>query len=1038
MKSTILISRIMRVIETEGAVGEGATLAEEYSAAVRQVNSRLEAVQTAIDAKQVSDAVRMMEDAPRLLDEVGTLDFNQLPDWDVLCARNNWAPPLKLDKALLERVLMLNESTEVVEPFLRMYRRAVRTNNNKLAVQSLRRLVQIDHSQNWKVNLVQAEEAVQKQLVSDFRAAKTAGSVEEMDRLAQELVETNWSEPPASKGTEEIRSYIVEKEAKQRNVEGAEDVSIIRRCMSENWNRPLAFSMLQAVDGLVEKGFVLPVADRDVVDSCRRRCADEMEAEEKERRWKDLCEQLHAAIQQENTTSIRDVLSAPEFLDREPDPDLIKQAQLVIQHEEAARKRKMMQIAVCAMATLLAVLGVSGWWLKQKLFNDRCEGEAVKLAALQKGSHAVDRLTEALRKLQTDDPDVYSDPRVNVFDGKLKTMRSQMNARTNEIAVVLSELKALKEAKWGDSVDSVTSRIERINAIIAKDDDALRADFIAIKAAWADHCEEMDVANRNVATKFHETLISHVKVIADRLKSELISEGLAKEVASCKESIEEWKRVHAQHVPSLEGAVGEAEKSLGEAENTQHNLQEAIKRLKDSATAKDYLAARKTLVEFYSGYPFVKAIGSHPVTAEDAAAVVDGSSAEQKAYETMLKIGVDDATFKAFIADNVASLTEFPSYYSLYGIANRDVKVVSTANNNNGDDFWSANGVSGEGSYYGRNYYFAMCKGKPEIKKPSYDAAYQIDGELLDFAKGAVVQQMSRKARPEYYSFAGSEEIKGIVDVVGRSNLTITMFEQEVVKRIDEHLQVAAAADYLKWEVDVYGKQNGFLVKRYPAIRRVQMLQLYFTWLKDDLKLMPKDGAVARWFDKVESLAQPVRVDNIPEDLTWTCMRENRVRQRNSECAKLLSQMAAQKFIDEYRAWKSARIELRKLTDWKIEYAGCNSYNPYDTRWVADHSAVLPSILGNVKKDHPLYVLRRENEKLILKRALVPYKNGTMWAIASGMAKEFVTGDPLFQVSAGGKYIDAEETIEGILKEIPETTAKQFAAKIPLFKVEVR
>ena len=1014
MKSTILISRIMRVIETEGAVGEGASLAEEYSAAVRQVNSRLEAVQTAIDAKQVSDAVRMMEDAPRLLDEVGTLDFNQLPDWDVLCARNNWAPPLKLDKALLERVLMLNESTEVVEPFLRMYRRAVRTNNNKLAVQSLRRLVQIDHSQNWKVNLVQAEEAVQKQLVSDFRAAKTAGSIEEMDRLAQELVETNWSEPPASKGTEEIRSYIVEKEAKQRNVEGAEDVSIIRRCMSENWNRPLAFSMLQAVDGLVEKGFVLPVADRDVVDSCRRRCADEMEAEEKERRWKDLCEQLHAAIQQENTTSIRDVLSAPEFLDREPDPDLIKQAQLVIQHEEAARKRKMMQIAVCAMATLLAVLGVSGWWLKQKLFNDRCEGEAVKLAALQKGSHAVDRLTEALRKLQTDDPDVYSDPRVNVFDGKLKTMRSQMNARTNEIAVVLSELKALKEAKWGDSVDSVTSRIERINAIIAKDDDALRADFIAIKAAWADHCEEMDVANRNVATKFHETLISHVKVIADRLKSELISEGLAKEVASCKESIEEWKRVHAQHVPSLEGAVGEAEKSLGEAENTQHNLQEAIKRLKDSATAKDYLAARKTLVEFYSGYPFVKAIGSHPVTAEDAAAVVDGTATEQKSYELMLKTGVDDATFKNFITDNVSSLAEIPSYYSLYGIA--------------------MNGGT-------RQYFFAMCKGKPQIKKPSYDANYQIDGELLDFGKGEMVQQISRKAnygRPFYKSLPSSDEIKNVVDLAGQTSLSLSKFEQEIVKIIAGHLKAASDKDFLKNEVDVYGKQYDFAVERYPAIRRIQLLQLYFTWLKDDLKMMPQDGVFSRWFDRVEDLAQPVRVDNIPEDLTWTCMRENRVRQRNSECAKLLSQMAAQKFIDEYRAWKSARIELRKLTDWKIEYAGCNSYNPYDTRWVANHSAVLPSILGNVKKDHPLYVLRRENEKLILKRALVPYKNGTMWAIASGMAKEFVTGDPLFQVSAGGKYIDAEETIEGILKEIPETTAKQFAAKIPLFKVEVR
>lgn len=671
MKSTILISRIMRVIETEGAVGEGASLAEEYSVAVRQINSRLEAVQTSIDAKQVSDAVRMMEDAPRLLDEVGTLDFNQLPDWEVLCTRNNWIPPLKLDKALLERVLMLNESTEVVEPFLRMYRKAVRTNNNKLAVQSLRRLVQIDHSQNWKVNLVQAEEAVQKQLVSDFRAAKASGNVDETDRLSQELIETNWSEPPTSKGIEEIRSYIAEKEAKQRNVEGTEDLSIIRRCMDENWNRPLAFSMLQAIDGLVEKGFVLPPSDRDVVDACRRRCADEMEAEEKERRWKNLCEQLHAAIQQENTAAIRDVLSAPEFLDREPDPELIKQAQLVIQHEEAARKRKMLQIAVCAMAGLMAVLGVSGWWLKQKLFNDRCEGEAIKLAALQKGDHAVDRLTEALKRLQADAPDVYADPRVNVFDGKLKSMRVQMDSRTNEIASILAELHSLREEKWGDNIEAVTSRFERVNAIIARDDDAFKADFLKLKSDWSDHCEEVDTANRNAATKFHETLISHIKVIAGRLKAELMSNDLKKEVASCKNSIEEWKRIHAKHVPTLEGEVDEAEKLLNEAVNTQQNLQSAIKKMSDAKSATEYLTARKTLLEFYSGYSFVKAIGDHPVSPEDAAAVVAGNSAEQKAYASTLTYGVDDATFKSFITDNVVSLAEIPSYYSLYGIGIR-------------------------------------------------------------------------------------------------------------------------------------------------------------------------------------------------------------------------------------------------------------------------------------------------------------------------------------------------------------------------------
>lgn len=1018
MKATILISRIMRVIETEGAVGDGSSLAEEYSAAVRRVNARLEAVQASIEAKQVSEAVRMIEDAPRLLDEVGALDFNRLPDWEVLCARHKWTPPQRLDRSLLERVLMFSESTDVVEPFLRMYRKAVRTNDDALAVQSLRRLVQVDHSQNWKVNLLQSEEAVQKRLTADFRAARSSGNGEEADRLAQEFAEAKWSEPPTPRGTEEIRAYIAEKEAKRRDVEGAEDLSIIRRCMDGDWSLPLAFSMLQAIDGLVEKGLALSADDRDIVDSCRRRCADEMEAEAQARRWKALCEQLHAAIQQENVAAIRDALSEPEFLDREPDPDLMRQAQLVIQHEEAARKRKMLQISVCAMAGLFAILGVSGWWLRQKLLDDRCEGEAVKLAALQKGSHAVDRLTEALRKLQKDDPDVFADPRVNVFEGRLRTMKSQMDARTNEIASALAELKALKAANWGDSVVAVTNRIKRIDAIIAKDDDALKADFLKLKAAWSDRCDEVDAENRKEAARFHETLVSRVKAVVGRLKTEPVTDDLSKEIGACKASIEEWKRVHAQHAPSLEGAVDEAEKSLGEAEAGQRNLQEAIRKMNDAASAKEFLEARKALVDFYSDYPFVKDVGGHPVAAEDAAAVVDGSSDEQKAYKAMFKAGVDEATFKAFIADNVLSLRGIPSYYSLYGI--------------------SMDGVYKTLAGVHHRFYLAMCKGKPRIKKTSYSDNYQIDGELLDLWKGAMVQQMSGKSNKglSCEPLLPSEEIKNVVSLAERPSIDLFKFEQEILKIVAGHLKEAGGKDFLKDEVETFETVDKFVRGRYPAIRRVQLLQVYFTWLKDDLKLMPQDGVFSRWLDRVEDLAQPVLVDNVPEDLTWTCMGESRVRRRNSDCARLLSQMASQKFVDRYQAWKRARSAFRKLTQWKVEYAGCNAYDPY--RRAKDRSVVIPSVPEDVKRDHPLYVLRREDGKLTLKKALVPHKNGTEWAVAPGMAKEFVPGDPLFQVSDGEKRIDAEEAVREILKGVSDDVSKQFAAKIPLFRIEVK
>ena len=125
IRSTILIARINRAIETGGAIGDGANLASLYAEAVNAANVRLDAVVTAIESKQISDAVRVMEDEPRLLDEVGALDFQRLPDWEVVCERNGWTMPPKLDQAQIERVLLLNEDAAATESFLRMYRKAV-------------------------------------------------------------------------------------------------------------------------------------------------------------------------------------------------------------------------------------------------------------------------------------------------------------------------------------------------------------------------------------------------------------------------------------------------------------------------------------------------------------------------------------------------------------------------------------------------------------------------------------------------------------------------------------------------------------------------------------------------------------------------------------------------------------------------------------------------------------------------------------------------------------------------------------------------
>ena len=93
MRTNVLISRISRLVETVGESGEGALLADEYATAVNKANRRLEAVIAAADAKSISDAIRLLNEEPPLLEEISTLDFFQLQDWESLCDMNGWKNP---------------------------------------------------------------------------------------------------------------------------------------------------------------------------------------------------------------------------------------------------------------------------------------------------------------------------------------------------------------------------------------------------------------------------------------------------------------------------------------------------------------------------------------------------------------------------------------------------------------------------------------------------------------------------------------------------------------------------------------------------------------------------------------------------------------------------------------------------------------------------------------------------------------------------------------------------------------------------------
>lgn len=1016
MRTNVLISRISRLVETVGESGEGALLADEYATAVNKANTRLEAVIAAADAKSISDAIRLLNEEPPLLEEISTLDFFQLQDWESLCDMNGWKNPPKIDKRMVERAVELGETKDAIAPFLSMYKKAIRVNNVRLAVKSLRRLSDLDHSQDWSRNLRQAEKQLQTAIVAEFEKALSDGQKDSCDRLAQELLDGAWLDGLTAKGVDELREYRAKREAAKRDTEGRENIAILRKCLNEKWDRKLAFSMIRSIDGFVEQKWTIPEEDRGVVEDCRLRCAKEFEEEEAEKLWREANEKLHKAIQTENCEDIRAALALPVFLDRDPMSDMLSQAHAILEHAEAARRRKTLQIVVFSFLCVMSALGVSGWWLKQKLFENRCADETEKLAYLEeqarkKPRYAIDTMASLLRKLKSGDPKVYNHPKVIQFEARLAALVSENNARTNRIAVELAELERMKAQAWSAGVESasVTGRIGKVESLLAKDDNEYEVRFLEVKNSWIDHAESLERERRNRATKFQATLVSHLNAMSGRLRKELAKADLKKEVENCKASLEEWKSIHSKYAEESAAGLAEAEKTFQEALDEQCAYTNALGKLDSSKDAIQLIEARNELIQSFSQYPEIKQLKPLEVGIEKIKDALSPQPALLKTYIKSIEGGVSKEEFDNFIKESVSVIADSPEYYSVYGLVGND----------------DLNRKIG-----------AVSKGKPDIDKPSYETSWKVtcnDGLLLSMNKRTLVKEMrGGGSGVTAFLMPSSDEMRTVVEIANRSNLSMSTFENEILRLIGNHLLKSHAKGYLEAE-EKYAKYYNPVRGWWSPYRRVQFLAWYMRWLREDLKVMPEDREISRWYEELERLAGEVKVDDIDESLAWICIWDDRIKRRTIECARLLNRMPAD-WVARYRAAKAVNREFSSIDGWKIMYAGKVKFDPLDPSYDKNPGAIRLSHPG-VAADHPLYVLRMIGERLTLVRAFEPAKN-VPWrkCVETERSKEgYVFGEPLYHVFAKGKFIDVQIELTELAKRAKVDVADARISQIPLF-----
>ena len=1024
MRSAILISRLVRAVETGGNVGDGAALAQQYAEAVAALNARLEAAQTALDAGQASEAVRLMEVEPKLVNEVGALDFHQLAPWRSLCAMHGWTLPPAIDQRLVERILEVYNGSAMLEPTLKSYRKAVRTRNESEIVQSLRRLAALEPANaEWGRDLARAEAALQKTLAAAFRAATDD---EKREEVATDLLDAPWSVPPDSALAAEATSWRNRVNAERRSREQSEDLELLHKFADGEWNRTQAESILNHLDALAEQGTPVPPGEATFVESLRTRCADEARAEAEAARWTELMEALHAAVEHETPDEIRRVMAAPEFLDRPPDEELLRGARRVIRHAEEERRRKARRVVAVVALVIAVVTGVSAKLYADKMFRIECAEETANLERIAKAPRAHEALADALQRLKTDKPKVYASPGVVAYEARLVEIRKDREARIGRVEDALAHLEKAQEGGWEGDPKLHEEQFSKAKADILPEDEELSKRLASVELDFTKVCGERREAALAKAREELEPLVKESEALVAKLGTTFLDATLEKNLADFRDKATLWQTSHAEvaveEATKLEAALAALdapEKRSGEAAT-------ALARLNAASNAVEAVAARATLTSHYNSFQSVSSLRPLPFTQEEAQLLVTGTLLAQSRFAS-LGVGMDEKEYHDFLDFNVLALKEFPSIYSVYGFSD-------------GENYLGFTHERG----------FRVEQLEPS-RKTGWKRFVTVSGRVLE-AENLLWQNSLEYGIKEAGvntkdRLAPCEELRDIIEKA--SSMSSATFAATLWSLIGEHIRKAKGPSqpeivesipvhtatgvvrndrvfsYVEQESD--SKVTLMRVGRYPAYKRVQMVALYFAWLKAMGQLPSVLSADALQIEtRLNDLATTVQVDDVDDLMTWVCLADRRIRARNKECAEFLASIP-DTFVKNLRNANSGLVQLHQFSFWRAEFAGTLQFDP------SRPDQCIPTTLLEVKINHPLYVLRKGKDgSPILRKLLVPRTDGLKWLFASGRDREgeYYAGEPLFQIrDSDGNLIDAALAVKKILNALPKPAVDAFNSK---------
>jgi len=230
MSRVLIVQKVQDILDANGQSDKGPEIAREYATVVNLVNRRLENCKMYLDSGKMGEAFRIAEERPPLLTFCAMLLFDRLPIWHSLCQIKGWQSPDPINIDAAQALQEAFHSPTALEPLNELQREATQSNDLRMAVRCLRRMVKLEPSNKTRLATLNSfENRYLTELKDQFFPAAALKNIATLHRIAEEIELSEWSikiDPSLLAAIATMRQE--EKTAPAGSMEGATDSDLFQ------------------------------------------------------------------------------------------------------------------------------------------------------------------------------------------------------------------------------------------------------------------------------------------------------------------------------------------------------------------------------------------------------------------------------------------------------------------------------------------------------------------------------------------------------------------------------------------------------------------------------------------------------------------------------------------------------------------------------------------------------------------------------------------------------------------------------------------